>query len=449
MSSPFVLKSKNVLTYRWQESRPATILINDGKIEKISDYKQSFPGLAIHDHQELTIMSGLVDTHAHINEPGRTEWEGFATATRAAAAGGITTVIDMPLNSIPATTSLASLQTKINSAKNNCSIDYGFWGGVIPGNADELEAMIRAGIMGFKCFLCPSGVDEFPHCSRADLEIAMPILARHKIPLLVHAELEAPVSSRYTDPSDYRTYLESRPDQWEVNAICMMIDLAKMTGCQVHIVHLSAAQALLNIHEAQQAGVPITVETCPHYLVFAAEEIHSGATHFKCAPPVRGRQNRDQLWQGIKDRTIEFIVSDHSPCLPALKLMESGDFQKAWGGIAGLQFSMSSVWTEMQARNFSLFDLTDMMSYRTAKFLGLEQQKGQIQEGCDADLVIWDPKTEFIVDSEHIFHRHKVTPYLGKKLFGKVEMTYLRGQKIFAQNKFLNSGVGHEVLRRP
>jgi allantoinase len=347
----------------------------------------------------------------------------------------------MPLNSIPATTTLDALRVKAETARDKCAIDYGFWGGVVPGNEGELQKMVEAGALGFKCFLCESGVDEFPMSREADLRIAMPILAKAGVPLLVHAEIDdghtgAPHSRSYDD------YLKSRPPGWEVEAIRMMIRLARETGCRTHIVHLSAADALEEIRAAKAEGVPITVETCPHYLHFESERILEGATHYKCAPPIREHANRERLWRGLKDGTIDFVVSDHSPCVPALKLPGEGDFMKAWGGIAGLQFSLPVVWTEMRKRGMDLLDLSRLMSSRTAAFAGLSRRKGLLQAGYDADLLIWKPEAEFEVKRDQVLHRHDVTPYLGARLSGVVTKTLVRG-------KPAGQHVGQQVKRQP
>jgi allantoinase len=416
------------------EPKPASFEVVDGRIRQVlvAASPEIAEGTPVLEFRDQVVMPGLVDTHAHINEPGRTEWEGFETATRAAAAGGITTVIDMPLNSIPATTTREALRIKAEAADGKCRIDYGFWGGVVPGNSAELKPMVRAGAFGFKCFLCPSGVDEFPHVREGDLRLAMPILAGLGVPLLVHAELESPVDSSETDPRHYRTFLESRPQRWEVDAIRMVIRLAAETGCRTHIVHLSAADALADIASARARGVPITAETCPHYLAFTAEEVPDGATHFKCCPPIRDADNRERLWKGLERREIEFVVSDHSPCTPDLKLRESGDFAKAWGGIAGLQFGLPVVWTEMRRRGHSLGELTQWMSARTAAFLGLSHCKGAIAPGMDADFVVFDPDAAFEVRAEQVLHRHTLTPYSGRVLQGRVIHTFLRGVDVLA-----------------
>lgn len=425
------------------EGRIRQVQVTDGAVHEAVS-----AGVPVFDFKDLVVLPGLVDTHAHINEPGRTDWEGFETATRAAAVGGITTVIDMPLNSIPATTSLAALGTKEAAASGKCRIDYGFWGGVIPGNSAELEPMVRAGAFGFKCFLCPSGVDEFPHVVEKDLRAAMPILARLGVPLLVHAELESPVAVHERDPRKYRGFLESRPQKWEVDAIRQVIELARETGCRTHIVHLSAADALPILERARAEGVSITAETCPHYLSFTAEEIPDGATHFKCCPPIRESDNRELLWRAIAARQIEFIVSDHSPCTPGLKLRESGDFAKAWGGIAGLQFGLPVIWSEMRSRGFGLGDLAQLMSSRTAAFLGLESRKGAIAPGMDADFVVFDPVAEARIEEANVLHRHSLTPYAGRSVRGRVIRTFLRGTEIAADGLPTGKGYIGNLLRR-
>ncbi len=427
------IKSMRVLTDSSSEPRPLTIQIENEKIKDILPYDFNVGSEKCTDVHNKLIIPAIVDTHAHINEPGRTEWEGFHTATKACAKGGIATVIDMPLNSIPATTTLESLKIKKQSAEKNCFIDYGFWGGVVPGNAHELEPMIKAGVVGFKCFLCPSGVDEFQNVTRSDLEIAMPILAKHNIPLIVHAELETSVDIK-GDHSKYQTYLESRPKSWENNAIKMMIELCERTKCPVHIVHLSSAEALPEIRAAKKKGLPFTVETCPHYLSLNSEEISNGATQFKCAPPIREKNNQEKLWDAIVDGTIDLIVSDHSPCTAHLKCLDSGDFSKAWGGISSIQFSMPIIWTEMKKRNISIQTLVRTMCENTSKLAGLEKRKGKIAKGFDADIIVLDEVQTFTIQENMIEHKNKVTPYLGRTFQGVVEQTYVRGKCIFKEN---------------
>lgn len=432
----FYIRSQRVLVGRTAEPVPAALKIRNGKIEKIIGYSEIPENQICFEGENNLLMPGIFDTHAHINEPGRTDWEGFETATHAAAAGGMTTVIDMPLNSIPATTTLQALLTKKKSAVGKCKIRYGFWGGVVPGNSHELEPMVNEGALGFKCFLIESGVEEFPMTTEIDLKIAMPILKKLGVPLLVHAEIDCGSTSEITDPRAYQGYLESRPEKWEVEAIRMMIRLARETGCRVHIVHLSAAGALNEIKKAKSEGVPISVETCPHYLYFESEKISAGATDYKCAPPIRNHENRERLWNGLKEGVIDFIVSDHSPCTAALKSLQSGDFSQAWGGISGLQFSLPAVWTEMKKRGLSFRSLSTWMSARTAEFSGMGDEFGVIEEGYFADIVLWNPDKEIQIQKERVLHRNKVTPYLGHPLHGEVLKTWIGGELVFDEEKF-------------
>lgn len=406
--------------------RPAAIRMRGGTIQEVLDYHAA-PG---EDVGDLVILPGLVDTHVHINEPGRTEWEGFQTATSADAAGGVTTLIEMPLNSIPATTSVAAWQEKAAAADGECVVDVGFWGGVVPGNAREIGPLLKAGCFGFKCFLTPSGVDEFAHVSEPDLRDAMPELARFDAVLLAHAELPdylAPVSG---DARKYVNYLNSRPPAAENCAIGLLIKLCQETGCRVHIVHLSSADALPMIREAREQGLPVSVETCPHYLTFSAEEIPDGATEFKCAPPIRAASNREALWEGLRDGTIDMVVSDHSPCPLEMKKKDTGDYCEAWGGIASLQLGLAAIWTEASRRAFGMEHIARWMAAAPARLAGLSSRKGSISPGCDADLVVWDPNEEFTVHPEHLHHRHKLTPYAGRRLRGVVKKAYLRGRRI-------------------
>ena len=373
------IRSDRVVLPGKDEPVPATVIVAAGKIQAVMAREAKIEEASEEwNLGNSALLPGVVETHAHMNEPGRTEWEGFETALRAAAAGGITTLIDMPLNSIPATTSAEALQVKKTAAQGKCSIDYGFWGGVVPGNEGELEAMISAGVMGFKAFMIHSGVDEFPMSTEEDLRKAMPILARAGVPLLVHAELESSGEPLAAHSKRYSSYLQSRPQKWEVDAIRLIIRLSEETGCQVHIVHLSAADAIEEIQAAKLRGVKITVETCPHYLTFAAEKIADGATFFKCAPPIREEYNRQRLWEGLEKGLIDCIVSDHSPCTPALKRLDIGDFSEAWGGISGLQFSLASVWTQMRERGLPLGRLSQWMSEHTSALAGLSSSKGSI-----------------------------------------------------------------------
>jgi allantoinase len=418
--------------------RPAAILVRDGRIAHVGAYHEQASAIPILDAGPLVIMPGLVDTHVHLNEPGRTEWEGFGSGTRAAAAGGVTTIVDMPLNSIPATTTVPALEEKVTAARGRCHVDIGFWGGVVPGNTAELEPLARAGVLGYKCFLSPSGVDEFGHVSEADLREAFPILAALDLPLLVHAELPAELRTPETgaDPRAYETWLETRPARAEIAAIELLIRLAREFNVRTHVVHLSTAQAIDVLRAVRAEGVRISAETCPHYLTFCAEEIAAGATAFKCAPPVRQQTERDALWQALADRDISLVASDHSPAPPPMKRLEDGNFLDAWGGIASLQVSLAAVWTAASRRGFGPCDIARWMGEGPAALAGLPQ-KGRIAPGCDADLVFWDPDAEFVVDPAALHHRHPVTPYAGRRLRGVVHQTLLGGQSIYAEGEFV------------
>jgi allantoinase len=355
----------------------------------------------------------------------------------------------MPLNSIPATTSSVAFHSKRNAAQNKCHVDVGFWGGVIPGNTAELAQMKQDGVVGFKCFLVPSGVDEFPHVTEANLREAMPELTRLDSLVIVHAELPGPIDEAVPDDdsaSDYNAFLESRPRQAENDAIELMIRLSREFGTRVHIVHLSSADAVPLIRKAQAEGVKISAETCPHYLHFAAETIPPGATEFKCCPPIRERENREQLWQALADGTIGIVVSDHSPCPGEMKLTESGDFLGAWGGIASLQLRLPVVWTEASRRGFSLLDLVRWLCLGPAEQVGLQHRKGSIAPGFDADLIVWRPEADFQVDKSVLRHRHKISPYIGETLSGVVQKTFLRGRKIYDGREMVGLAAGEFLL---
>lgn len=434
-----IIRSKRVVTPLGVD--PASVHLAYGKIVRIGEWDEIPVGVSLIDAGGSVVMAGNVDAHVHVNEPGRTEWEGYETATRAAAAGGVTAIVDMPLNSIPPTTTLAGFEEKLAAATGKCTTDVAFWGGVVPGNAAELEPLVERGVRGFKCFLIHSGVDEFPHVTESDLRIAMPELARLDSVLLVHAEVAGPIDAAAetlndSDPRAYHTFLHSRPRAAENEAIAMMIRLSGETGCRVHIVHLSSSDALPMLRAAKDEGLPITAETCPHYLTFAAEEIADGATHFKCCPPVRERENREKLWEAIADGTIDMVVSDHSPCTPALKLQESGDFMEAWGGIAALQFGLPVMWTNLIKRGLGLAELTRLMSARPAKLAALNHRKGKLAAGFDADIVVWDPEARFTVVPDIIRHRHKLTPYSDRELLGVVEKTFVGGEQVYANGGF-------------
>lgn len=427
------------------EEIPAAIHILDGKIIAITSYEDIPPGVSVlTSDRESVVAPGLVDSHVHVNEPGRTDWEGFVSATRAAAAGGVTTIVDMPLNSIPATTTLEGYRTKLNAAAGQCLVDVGFWGGVVPGNTKELAGLLAAGVRGFKCFLIDSGVAEFPSVTENHLREALPELKRLGTVLIVHAELPGPCQNVNIqgEASNYQTFLSSRPRAAENQAVELMINLGREFGVHVHVVHHSSADALSPLKRAKEEGVRISAETCPHYLYFAAEDVAAGATEFKCCPPIRERENRERLWDALKDGAIDMIVSDHSPCPPEMKERDSGDFLAAWGGISSLQLRLPVVWTEASRRGFPLTDLVKWLCWAPARLVGLERQKGALAVGCDADIVIWNTEQQFRVEEGIIHHRHKLTPYQGELLRGMVQKTFLRGRQIYCHGEFVSGPSG-------
>ena len=427
-----ILRSQNVVTSRGVA--PATIHIRNESIERIGDFDDVPAGAPVVDYGELTIMAGIVDSHVHVNEPGRTEWEGFETATRAAAAGGVSTIVDMPLNSIPPTTSVAALLAKAEAMSGKCRVDVALWGGAVPGNAGELREMLRNGARGFKCFLIDSGVAEFGHLDANGLEEAIIALRDSGAPLLVHAELPEPIAAAQpstNDPRAYRRWLESRPRTAEDLAMERVASLARKHGTRAHIVHLSSSGGLEILRRAQDARVPLSAETTPHYLYFDSEAIPDAHPEYKCAPPIREHENREALWRGVHDELLSAIVSDHSPCTPELKKLEEGDVEHAWGGIASLQFALPIVWTEGRNRGLTLSRLSQLMSDGPAQLAGLSR-KGRLEAGYDADIVVWDPNAAFTVTPEQIEHRHKVTPYSGRTLQGVVHATYVRGENVLA-----------------
>lgn len=442
--------------------RPAAVLVDtaSGLITRIAEQDAFGPVDAIHDCGDHAILPGLIDPHVHINEPGRTEWEGFETATRAAAAGGITTVVDMPLNCLPPTTTVAGLEAKRAAAAGKCMVDWRPWGGAENGNQTQLEALAEAGVPGFKCFLVYPGCDGLGLLDQENLRATMPILARLGLPLLVHAELPGPIDAAAEalagkDFRRYENYLASRPDEAELAAIRLLLDLCRDYRTPIHIVHLATALALPMISAAKAEGLPITVETCPHYLYFAAEEIPDGATQYKCAPPIRSSANRALLLQAVADGTIDLIASDHSPCPPELKGLEAGDFAKAWGGIASLSLGASVLNTNLGApclvsetwdEPTRLPTLARLLSANPAKLAGLATRKGGIAEGFDADLTIFAPEEAFTVTLDDLHFRHPISPYLGERLLGRVKQTILRGHLIFDNGTFPSAPIGREVI---
>ena len=427
--------------------RPASVHVADGVIVAVDAPAPT--GTEVVDVGSLVVMPGIVDSHVHVNDPGRADWEGFESAGRAAAAGGVTTFVDMPLNSTPATTSASALKAKVAAAQSRCRVDFGLWGGVVPGNSGELEALLDAGALACKCFLSPSGIDDFPHVNEAELRIAMPVLAGRGATLLVHAELPRLIrpADPEADPRDYTTFLATRPPEAELEAISLLIRLSAETRCPVHIVHVSAAEALPLIAEARRAGMPITAETCPHYLSLAAEDVPQGGTRFKCAPPIRERANLEGLWSGLADGSLDLIASDHSPCPPDLKELESGSFIDAWGGISSLQLSLRVVWTEAARRGYDLLQLVGWMCEGPARLAGLAHRKGRLAEGYDADLVIFDPDAEATLEAGELFHRHPLTPYEGSRLRGSVVATYVRGILVFDHGAFPEACPGRWLER--
>jgi allantoinase len=431
---------------------PRAILVDGEQINGVVPLDKVPPQVQIHDFGDAAILPGLVDSHVHINDPGRAEWEGFYHATRAAAAGGYTFLVDMPLNCLPATATVAALELKREAARGKCRVDWGAWGGVVSGNQEHIEALAAAGVLGFKCFLIDAGIEGFTMVTEHELREALPHVARTGLPLLVHAELAGPVDAATAALADadwrsYATYLKSRPAEAELSAIRLLLSLCREYLFRLHVVHLSTSEALPMLNAARAEGLPISVETCPHYLHLAADTIADGATLNKCAPPIRSRDNLEKLWQGLRDGAIDLIATDHSPCPSAMKQFEEGSFKTAWGGISSLSMALPIMWTEASQRGFTLSDIVRWMAEGPAELAGFGSRKGRIAAGYDADIVVFDPKAKFTVTEERLHYRHALSPYLGEKLRGVVKATFLRGNPVFEGGKFPGENFGRELGR--
>ncbi|MBP6285938.1 MAG: allantoinase AllB [Ferruginibacter sp.] len=424
--------------------QPATICFEHSLITELFTGKTE----GAEDAGDNILMPGIIDAHVHINEPGRTDWEGFDTGTQAAAAGGITTIADMPLNASPVTTNVNAFNEKLHESKDKLHVNVGFYGGLIPGNQNDLEGLIQAGVLGIKCFLTHSGIDEFPNVTEKELDAAMPVIAKYHIPLLLHCELEGERSDQLMKyPTSYAAYLASRPKAWENEAVDLVIKLCRKHRCATHIVHVSSAEALGKIQKAKQEGLPLTAETCAHYIYFNAEHIPDSGCLYKCAPPIREKENNELLKKALKDGVLDFIATDHSPAPPAIKELESGNLQKAWGGIAGLQFLLPVAWTAMK-ETISLEKFIPLLTEHPAAFLQTDHRKGKLAVGYDADLVVWNPEERYEVKTEDILHRHNCSPYTGQRLYGTVQQTIINGMTVYGNKKIIQKNAGQWLLRK-
>lgn len=451
---PQAFRSTRVLTP--DGIAPATVIAEEGRITAVLGWSEVPAGAELHDFGEAVLLPGLVDSHVHINEPGRTDWEGFETATQAAAAGGVTTLVDMPLNCVPETIDVQALETKRQTAQGKTRVDWAAWGGVVRGNAEALPALIRAGVPGFKCFLIHSGIDGFAWVEERDLRAALEKLRGSGLPLLAHAEVAGPVDAAThalnagkADWRKYSTYLASRPDEAEVEATALLIGLAEEFETPIHIVHLASAKALPLLAEARRRGLPVSVETCVQYLWFAAEEIPDGATEYKCAPPIRGAENREALWAALEHGLIDMVTTDHSPCPPAMKrpASEVARWDSAWGGISSLGLALPVLWTAMHARGLKIERIGEWMAAGPARLAGLSGCKGALAPGADADFAVFDCDALWTVTRNDLHFRHKVSPYVGARLRGRVRETWLRGERIFCDGQFPGAARGKEQVR--
>lgn len=417
----------------------ASLFIQDGCINDIKLGKHDIAGWTYNDFGDSVVFPGVIDAHIHINEPGRTSWEGFHTATQAAAGGGITTLIDMPLNSSPVTIDPISFKKKVEASHNQRHVHCGFWGGLVPANAQDLSSILDTGILGIKAFLTHSGIEEFPNVSLQDLRFAMPQIAEARIPLLVHCELDqdhAGIDIHKNNPQNFQSFVDSRPPSWENEAVRQMINLCRDYKCPVHIVHLSSAEVLPDILKAKDDGLALTVETCPHYLFFNSDSIPDADTRFKCTPPIRDKKNNDLLWQALESGLIDFVSTDHSPAPSSLKESESGNLFKAWGGIVGGQFLLSATWTIAKERGISLSQLANWLCKKPAQFIGYSQSKGKIKKGFDADLLVWNPDKSYKITENLLFHKQTYSPYVGSEVFGDIIATYCKGEPVFINGQF-------------
>jgi len=453
---PQALRSTRVLTA--DGLGPATLIVDGEKIAAINAWDDTPHAAKLNDFGDLLLLPGLVDSHVHINDPGR-DWEGFSTATRAAAAGGFTTLVDMPLNCVPETITVEALEAKRRAACGMTWVDWAAWGGVVHGNTDALPVLARAGVPGFKCFMIHSGIDGFAWVDESDLRLTLDKLRGTRLPLLVHAEVAGPIEAATAALNKaganwrkYSTHLASRPDDAEIDAIKLLIRLAREYRTPIHVVHLSSARALPAIAEARSHGLPITVETCVHYLSFASEQISDGATEFKCAPPIRDRANCERLWAALESGLIDFVATDHSPCPPAMKRREEGRWDLAWGGIASLGLALPALWTVMRQRGLNTADaavrISRWMAAGPARLVGMLGQKGTLAVGADADIVVFDSHAPWTVTEDELHFRHKISPYLGAKLHGRVQETWLRGEQVFSDGQFTGAPRGRELVRK-